>query len=72
MLFRSLPMGDLGGFGGHFIFLSLGEQTATDELGNYIGKFDSYMGALDFSYYEGLTHLFGLGDDRLLRRRKDD
>lgn len=57
----SMPMGEIGGFGGHLIFLSLGEQTATDELGNYIGKFDSYMGALNLSYGTKLTDKSAIG-----------
>ena len=40
----------LGTIGGHIIFLSLGEQTRTDEQANYLGKFTSYMAALTISY----------------------
>ena len=35
----SMPQGNIGGIGGHLIFLSLGDQQATDEVGNYIVKF---------------------------------
>ena len=57
----SIPMGELGGFGGHFIFLSLGEQTATNEVGDYLGSFNSYMFALDGSYGTKLTTNSAIG-----------
>jgi len=40
----------LGTIGGHIIFLSLGEQTRTDEAANYLGSFSSYMAAFTISY----------------------
>ena len=40
----------LGTIGGHIIFLSLGEQTRTDEAANYLGTFSSYMAAFTISY----------------------
>ena len=40
----------LGTIGGHIIFLSLGEQTRTDESANYLGTFSSYMAAFTISY----------------------
>ena len=40
----------LGTFGGHIIYLNLGEQTQTDELGNNKGLFKSYMMAFNLSY----------------------
>ena len=57
----SYPMGDLGGFGGHLIFLSLGEQTQTDETGEKLGTFSSYMYALDGSYGTKLTKNSAIG-----------
>ena len=41
---------NIGTFGGHLIFLNLGEQTATDEFGTTLGKFKSYMTAFTGSY----------------------
>jgi len=40
----------LGTIGGHIIFLSLGKQTRTDEVGNNLGEFTSYMAAFTVSY----------------------
>tara|TARA_B100000609_G_C17208283_1_gene432279 strand:+ start:88 stop:1452 length:1365 start_codon:yes stop_codon:yes gene_type:complete len=58
----SIPLkGDIGGIGGHLIFLSLGEQTATNEVGDYLGSFSSYMYALDGSYGTKLTDNSALG-----------
>ena len=39
-----------GTFGGHLIYLNLGDQEATDEYGNSLGQFKSYMMALTGSY----------------------
>jgi len=50
-----------GGIGGHLIFLSLGEQLATDESGNELGNFQSYMWAFDGSYGTRLTKNSALG-----------
>ena len=41
---------NLGTFGGHVIYLNLGEQTKTDEFGNDEGLFKSYMMAFNLSY----------------------
>jgi len=41
---------DVGTFGGHLIYLNLGEQTRTDEAGDPKGQFKSYMMALTGSY----------------------
>ena len=57
----SYPMGEIGGLGGHFIFLNLGEQLATDEIGNELGNFKSYMWALDASYGTKLTDNSSIG-----------
>ncbi len=57
----SAPYGDIGGFGGHLIFLSLGEQTATNEVGDYLGSFSSYMYALDLAYGTLLTDNSSIG-----------
>jgi len=50
-----------GTLGGHLIFLSLGEQLATDADGNELGNFKSYMWALDASYGTKLTKNSGIG-----------
>jgi hypothetical protein len=50
-----------GTLGGHLIFLSLGEQLATDADGNELGNFKSYMWALDASYGTKLTENSGIG-----------
>ena len=50
-----------GALGGHLIFLSLGEQLATDADGNELGNFKSYMWALDASYGTKLTENSGIG-----------
>tara|TARA_B100000676_G_C18026415_1_gene815873 strand:- start:344 stop:1714 length:1371 start_codon:yes stop_codon:yes gene_type:complete len=50
-----------GTIGGHLIFLSLGEQLATDADGNELGNFKSYMWALDASYGTKLTKNSGVG-----------
>ena len=50
-----------GTIGGHLIFLSLGEQLATDADGNELGNFKSYMWALDASYGTKLTENSGVG-----------
>lgn len=39
-----------GTFGGHAIYLNLGEQQWTDEYGNLLGTFYSYMTAVNASY----------------------
>ena len=41
---------NLGTLGGHLIFLSLGEQTRTNEVGENLGTFNSFMTALSLSY----------------------
>ncbi len=45
---KSIP--NLGTVGGHLIYLNLGEQTRTDEVGTELGKFSSYMLAFNLSY----------------------
>ncbi len=45
---KSIP--NLGTVGGHLIYLNLGEQTRTDEVGYELGKFSSYMFAFNLSY----------------------
>ena len=50
-----------GTLGGHLIFLSLGEQQATDTEGNPLGDFKSYMWALDGSYGTKLTKNSAIG-----------
>lgn len=41
---------NVGTFGGHAIYLNLGEQQWTDEYGNSLGTFYSYMTAANASY----------------------
>ncbi len=41
---------NVGTFGGHIIYLNLGEQTRTDEFGSDKGQFKSYMMALTANY----------------------
>ena len=43
-------MPGLGTFGGHVIYLNLGEQTGMDEFGNQTENWSSYMTALTGSY----------------------
>jgi len=57
----AMPQGNIGGIGGHLIFLSLGDQQATDEVGNYLGSFSSYMWALDAAYGTKITNNSALG-----------
>ena len=57
----TMPYGDIGGFGGHLIFLSLGEQSQTNEVGEYLGSFSSYMYALDLAYGTLLTQNSAIG-----------
>jgi len=45
---KSIP--NIGTVGGHLIYLNLGEQTRTDEVGVELGKFSSYMFAFNLSY----------------------
>ncbi len=45
---KSIP--NLGTVGGHLIYLNLGEQTRTDEVGTALGEFSSYMFAFNLSY----------------------
>ena len=40
----------LGTLGGHIIFLNLGEQVRTSEIGEELGTFTSYMTAFSLSY----------------------
>ena len=40
----------LGTLGGHVIFLNLGEQVRTSEIGEELGTFTSYMTAFSMSY----------------------
>ena len=50
-----------GTFGGHIIYLNLGEQTGTDEFGNYTQNFKSYMIALTGSYGMPLDNQSAIG-----------
>lgn len=52
---------DVGTFGGHMIYLNLGEQQWTDEYGNSLGTFYSYMMAFSGSYATKITNNSALG-----------
>ena len=45
----------MGTFGGHIIYLDLGEQMATNEIGDELGYFRSYMWAITASYGTKIT-----------------
>ena len=52
----------LGGtFAGHLIYLNLGEQTGTDEWGNYTYNFSSYMMALTGGFGMPLSSSSSIG-----------
>ena len=51
----------LGTVGGHLIFLNLGEQTATDHVGNELGEFTSWMGAIQTSFGTTLSPNSSIG-----------
>ena len=54
-------MPGLGTFGGHVIYLNLGEQTGMDEFGNQTQNWSSYMTALTGSYGTMLTPTQSIG-----------
>ena len=51
----------LGTFGGHLIYLNLGEQIEMDAQGNEQGKFSSYMMAFNVSYGTQISQKKSLG-----------
>ena len=51
----------LGTFGGHIIYLNLGEQNETSEGGDDLGTFKSYMMATTLSYGTTLTENTSIG-----------
>ena len=51
----------LGTFGGHVIYLNLGEQTGMDEFGNQTQNWSSYMTALTGSYGTMLSSTQSIG-----------
>ena len=51
----------LGSIGGHIIYLNLGEQQRTDETGNELGTFISYMTAGTISYGTELSKNSSIG-----------
>jgi len=60
MAFRHhIPM--LGTVGGHIIYLNLGDQVRTDEEGNVLGEWVSYMFAVTASYGAYLTDKSAIG-----------
>ncbi|MCF7832579.1 MAG: PorV/PorQ family protein [Candidatus Marinimicrobia bacterium] len=52
---------NVGTFGGHAIYLNLGEQQWTDEYGNSLGTFTSYMTAISASYATKITKNSSIG-----------
>ena len=52
---------DIGTFGGHFIFLNLGEQMRTDEYGNELYKFRSNMWSLALSFGTKISEYSAIG-----------
>ena len=52
---------NVGTFGGHAIYLNLGEQQWTDEYGNSLGTFVSYMTAVSASYATKVTSNSAIG-----------
>lgn len=52
---------NVGTFGGHVIYLNLGQQEWTDEYGNKLGEFYSYMMAFSGSYATKITNNSALG-----------
>jgi len=52
---------DIGTLGGHVILMNLGEQQRTDEWGNYLGDFNSFMLASAASYGTALTRQSAIG-----------
>lgn len=51
----------IGTFGGYFFYLNLGEQMRTDELGNELGIFHSYMAAYAVSFSTQVSPLSSIG-----------
>ena len=51
----------LGTVGGNIIFLNLGEQAGTDDLGNTTGTFSSYMWSMSGSYGAKINETSGWG-----------
>lgn len=56
---KSIP--NIGTVGGHLIYLNLGEQTRTDEIGTELGKFSSYMFAFNLSYSTKISESSAFG-----------
>ncbi len=57
--FQFIPT--IGTVGGNIILMNLGEQTATDERGNVLGTFESYMIASSASYGTELSRTASVG-----------
>lgn len=52
---------NVGTFGGHAIYLNLGQQVRTDEYGNQLGTFFSYMTAISGSYATKINEKSAIG-----------
>ena len=55
------PMGSHGAFGGYLNYLDMGDQQATDENGQPIGLFSSYMFAFGLNYGVRVSKNVGVG-----------
>ena len=55
------PMGSHGAFGVYFNYLDMGDQQATDENGEPLGLFTSYMFAIGANYGVRITQNVGVG-----------
>ncbi|MBL7066560.1 MAG: PorV/PorQ family protein [Candidatus Marinimicrobia bacterium] len=52
---------NVGTLGGNLILMNLGEQDRTDEYGNFLGTFSSYMMAITGSYGTALSRTSAIG-----------
>lgn len=52
---------DVGTFGAHITYLNLGEQLRTDDMGNNLGRFNSYEFSIGVSYGYQINENWGLG-----------
>jgi len=52
---------NVGTLGGNLVLMNLGEQDRTDEYGNFLGTFSSYMMAITGSYGTALSRISAIG-----------
>ena len=60
----------IGTVGGHIIFLNLGEQTRTDEVGENLGTFNSFMFAFSGSYGANISKYSSIGFNMKIMHQK--